>query len=95
MRYLKNVVTLELNRNKCLGCNMCVNVCPHRVFSIGDDCKAEIVDKDACMECGGCAKNCPTRAINVKTGVGCAVAVIKGWVNGTEPNCDCSDDDCC
>jgi NAD-dependent dihydropyrimidine dehydrogenase PreA subunit len=94
MRYLKNVVTLELNVNKCLGCGRCLEVCPHGVFA-ADDMKVRIKDKDACIECGACAKNCPLNAISVKSGVGCAAAVIKGWLTGKEPSCGCSDDDCC
>jgi ferredoxin len=34
------------------------------------------------MECGACAKNCPVNAITVDTGVGCATAVITGWLTG-------------
>ncbi|MEE9601909.1 MAG: 4Fe-4S binding protein, partial [Thermoguttaceae bacterium] len=40
-------------------------------------------------ECGACAKNCPTEAITVEPGVGCVVAIIKGALSGTAPNCDC------
>jgi NAD-dependent dihydropyrimidine dehydrogenase PreA subunit len=94
MRYLRNVATLELNFHKCVRCGMCKIVCPHGVFDM-DYAKAYIKDKDACMECGACAKNCPMLAISVDPGVGCAVAIIKGWLTGTEPSCDCSDDDCC
>ena len=51
---------------------------------------ALIVDKDACMECGACALNCPANALEVNAGVGCAAAIIMGWVTGEEPSCDCS-----
>jgi len=88
-RYLKDVATLRLAADKCIGCGRCEEVCPHRVFSVNDN-KAQIVDKDLCMECGACAKNCPVNAITVKTGVGCAAAVIMGWLKGSEPSCDCS-----
>jgi ferredoxin len=49
------------------------------------------------MECGACAKNCPPSAIEVKSGTGCAQAVIIGKLTGTEPHCGCSDEnnDCC
>ena len=90
LRYLNDVVTLELDREKCIGCNMCTDVCPHAVFTV-EDRKARIVDRDACMECGACEMNCPVEAISVKSGVGCAAAVIQGAIKGTEPNCDC----CC
>ncbi|MFC1771002.1 mercury methylation ferredoxin HgcB [Candidatus Margulisiibacteriota bacterium] len=96
-KYIRNVTTLELDKEKCTGCKMCVNVCPHAVFEIRDK-KAFIIDKDACMECGACAKNCPAKAISVKTGVGCAYAVIMGLLKGTEPTCDCqntSGSSCC
>lgn len=94
-RYLKNVATLSLGVEKCVGCGMCVEVCPHGVFDMADR-KAWIVDKDLCMECGACALNCPTNAIVVNAGVGCASAIIKSWFTGGEPTCGCNDSgDCC
>ncbi len=88
-RYLKNVSTLLLNSDKCTGCKRCIEVCPHNVFGFKNG-KSEIIDKDGCMECGACAKNCPFNALEVNPGVGCAVAIINGWLTGSEPNCDCS-----
>jgi NAD-dependent dihydropyrimidine dehydrogenase PreA subunit len=98
LRYIPNVVTLQLDVDKCTGCGMCEDVCPHAVFVV-EGRKARIVDHDACMECGACARNCPVEAVTVKAGVGCAAAVITGMLRGTEPTCDCSRDDgggsCC
>lgn len=95
-RYLKNVVSLKINSDKCTGCGQCTEVCPHNVFFLNNG-KAEITDRDACMECGACARNCPFKAIEVKPGVGCAAAIITGWLTGSEPSCDCSGNDgsCC
>jgi ferredoxin len=62
------------------------------------DKKARIVDVDDCMECGACALNCQYGAITVKSGVGCAAAIINGILNNTEPSCDCSKENtpnCC
>lgn len=92
--YLKNVATLKLHSEKCTGCGMCIDVCPHGVFALNDG-KTEIIEKDRCMECGACAKNCPFDAISVKSGVGCAYAIIMGKLTGTEPSCGCSDDSGC
>jgi len=92
-KYLKNVATLRLIPDNCTGCGICVDVCPHRVIQIIDN-KARI-SKDRCMECGACALNCPADAIEVNAGVGCAAAIIKGWLTGSEPSCDCSGGDCC
>ncbi len=95
LRYLPGVVTLALDAEKCTGCGMCAEVCPHGVFEVGR--KAEIVDRDACMECGACARNCPVGALSVDAGVGCAQAIILGALKGTEPTRDCGGDDggCC
>jgi len=94
LRYVKNVVTLSLDAKKCTGCGMCMEVCPHGVFNL-DEGKVRIIEKDLCMECGACALNCPTDALTVNASVGCAAAIIKGWITGGEPSCDCSGDDCC
>lgn len=86
--YLKDVVTLKLDIDKCTGCGLCKVVCPHEVFELKEK-KAFIKDKDLCMECGACSLNCPSDAIEVDSGVGCATAFINGKLRGTEPNCCC------
>jgi NAD-dependent dihydropyrimidine dehydrogenase PreA subunit len=95
-KYIKNVVTLELFSDKCTGCGRCIEVCPHNVFKI-EDKKTTIIHRDYCMECGACVKNCPFHALEVNPGVGCASAIIRGWLTGSEPSCDCSGNssDCC
>ncbi len=93
-KYLEDVVTLNLDVEKCTGCGMCIEVCPHGVLSI-DDAKVRIVDRDACMECGACAANCPVDAIEVQAGVGCAHAVLRSGSCGPESTCDCSDGGSC
>ena len=97
MKYLKNTVTLELAQDRCTGCGLCTEVCPHQVFEIKDK-KAQIVDRDKCMECGACQINCAFGAIHVDSGVGCASAIITGMMNNSDPVCGCGDDSsggCC
>jgi len=86
--YLKDVVTLGLNPEKCTGCGICLEVCPHAVLG-KDDGKVRIEDLDACMECGACARNCPADALSVRAGVGCATAVINAALGRNGSSCCC------
>jgi NAD-dependent dihydropyrimidine dehydrogenase PreA subunit len=79
--YLKNVATLRLDEDACIGCGMCVEVCPHQVFVLSGE-KTHIVELDCCMECGACSLNCSVRAIRVDAGVGCASGMIKKFLQG-------------
>jgi ferredoxin len=88
LRYLENVVTLQLDVMKCIGCGMCVAVCPHGVVEVRER-RARLHDRDACIECGACTRNCPVAALEVKAGVGCASAIIHSWLTGEAPSCDC------
>jgi len=86
--YLKNVVTLTLDQEQCVGCGMCLVVCPHAVFSMNNG-QARIENRDLCMECGACARNCPTDAVTVQAGVGCAAAVINAALGRDASSCCC------
>lgn len=88
VKYLKTVVTLKYDPEKCTGCRRCIEVCPRAVFEMQDK-KALITDKDRCIECGACANNCQYEAISVDAGVGCATAIIYGMLQGNEPDCSC------
>jgi len=91
--YLPGVVTLELDREVCIGCGICPAVCPHRILEMQGG-KAVIVDLDRCMECGACALNCPVKAIRVDAGVGCASGMINQWLSGFNIRLR-GDDSCC
>ena len=79
-QYIENVVSLEIDVEKCICCGQCTVVCPHRLLSL-ESKKAIIRDKDACIECGACQENCPVEAVNVSPGVGCATYIIAQWAN--------------
>ena len=79
LRYLENAPTLCYNVNLCVGCGNCLAVCPHQVFTL-EKGRAADMDRDGCMECGACALNCPSGAIFVRPGVGCAQAILHGWL---------------
>jgi len=87
--YLRDVVTLKLDVEKCIDCGMCLAVCPHAVLGRNNGV-LRVENRDACMECGACAQNCPSKAVRVNPGVGCATAVINSAL-GRKGNDSC----CC
>ena len=54
----------EVDREKCTGCESCVEECPSEAISIVDE-KA-VIDTDACVECGVCVDACPEEAISME-----------------------------
>lgn len=88
LTYIRGVTTIALDVALCNGCMMCINVCPHPVFERLKRAVA-IREPDLCIECGACALNCPEGALRVNPGVGCAEAILKGWLTRSEPDCCC------
>lgn len=91
--------TLNFQQDKCINCKRCTEVCPHGVFEQGVK-TAELKNPEQCMECGACALNCPVLAIEVKSGVGCAWAMIGAAIRGKDMDsgeCSCGGDSgsCC
>jgi len=89
--YLREVVTLRVDQKKCMGCGMCLLVCPHAVLSLTNG-KIKIANRDACMECGACARNCPAEVLHVRSGVGCATAVINAMLGRKKSSGCCAID---
>ncbi|RMD56650.1 MAG: 4Fe-4S dicluster domain-containing protein [Nitrospirae bacterium] len=55
---------VEVDKDKCTGCEECVNVCPADVFEMVDG-KSEPVNADACVFCESCVEACPEGAVTV------------------------------
>lgn len=81
--------SLQYDPARCINCRRCLQVCPHAVFSEGTE-HVELVNPRACMECGACSLNCPVQAITVKSGVGCAAAMIHAALSGKDMDTECS-----
>ena len=72
---LSNSYALELNREMCNGCGICVDVCPKEAMSETPAVveKSTLVkkpiikiDNKVCIFCGECAAVCPLNAIVMK-----------------------------
>lgn len=55
-------MAVKINKEKCIGCGLCNNVCPVEAIEIKEG-KAVVDDK--CIECGVCITQCPTCAISM------------------------------
>lgn len=53
-----------IDKNKCIACGQCVNICPVNAIAIQPDGKPQI-NTALCIRCGACASMCPTQAINI------------------------------
>ena len=54
----------KVDKEKCNGCESCVEECPSEAISMVED-KAEI-NPDTCTDCGVCVDTCPTEAITTE-----------------------------
>lgn len=56
---------IEINKDWCKGCEICVAFCPKQVLTM-EQSKAKVVVLDACTGCQLCEIYCPDFAIKVK-----------------------------
>ncbi len=56
----------SLNKDKCIGCGTCVEICPMDVFRMNPSSRqAEIAYSEDCQTCYQCELECPITAIEV------------------------------
>lgn len=61
----KEVATLEILEDKCVGCGKCAAMCKREVFSMNGR-KAVVANREMCVGCGKCVeKMCNFGAINL------------------------------
>ncbi len=54
---------MKVNRDECVGCGACVNLCPRLAIRFIDD--RSFIDQLSCIECGTCRAACGVDAIYV------------------------------
>ena len=60
-----NMVKIIVDRDKCIGCGNCVDVCPVGVYELDEEQKSVPVNADECIACLACETECPSEAIQV------------------------------
>jgi len=53
-----------VDKEKCTGCESCVDICPSAAITMKDD--LAVVDADACVDCESCVDECPVEAIHME-----------------------------
>ncbi len=57
--------TIEIFKESCKGCEICVNYCPVNILYIGEDRKVAVKEVEKCVGCLVCEYRCPDFAIAV------------------------------
>jgi NAD-dependent dihydropyrimidine dehydrogenase PreA subunit len=59
------MITIRVDEDACVGCSLCVDMCPTDVFSFDDDKRLPVVEKaEMCFGCLSCSEICPSDAID-------------------------------
>lgn len=60
----KNLLTYEINTDKCTGCMVCAIKCPVKAIT-GEKKKPHFIHQDVCIRCGDCYSRCKFDAISL------------------------------
>ena len=61
----KALAKIEIDPDKCRGCDICKKVCPVGAIS-GEPGKLHLIDQKKCIKCRSCMQKCPFKAIGTK-----------------------------
>ena len=55
--------SIQWFKNKCIGCNSCVEICPENAIVLDD--QGIHIDREKCKTCGDCVEECPSTALKM------------------------------
>lgn len=61
-------MSIKIDKNLCVGCTKCKNVCPGNLITMDEDNKAIIKYPKDCWGCASCIKECKALAIKYYLG---------------------------
>ena len=69
----------RVDKEKCVGCGACVEVCPAQAISmVGGKAK---INADKCVDCGKCGQVCPQGALYPGAGVQQSFSLSQGRIS--------------
>ena len=57
-------MAVNVDLEKCTGCESCVEVCPAEALKVADE--KLVVDAENCTDCGSCVDECPLEALDLE-----------------------------
>jgi len=58
---------IYIDINKCIGCKICIDVCPRGLYVYKKELnKVSLQKKENCINCNACVKRCPARCLFIK-----------------------------
>ena len=54
---------INLDRNKCIGCRLCIKVCPANAITYLAESKKVMIHNDRCCFCAQCTEICPVKCL--------------------------------
>jgi ferredoxin len=64
-RRKKEMIWIDVNADRCVGCRLCVLICPENVLGMVGEYVAAALNPDKCNLCMDCVKECTENAIQI------------------------------
>ena len=60
------MIQININSDLCVGCDLCVHLCPEMVLYLTGGYLATVINLEQCNLCMVCEEECPEGAIEVR-----------------------------